>query len=515
MYQLGQFGTFGTKGKTTQKMKAIYSIFILVIACSCTLKQENNVNDQYTERYRPQIHFSPAKNWMNDPNGLVYHEGEYHLFYQYNPYGDTWGHMSWGHAVSSDLLHWKHLPIALEEYQDAAMGDSTMIFSGTVVIDKNNSAGFGANAMVAIYTSHVHKNNEAVAQHQSLAYSTDNGRSWKRYEKNPILDIHRKDFRDPKVFWDERLQKWVMALVIPDLFKVQFYISKNLKEWKLTGEFGGIGDTTRIWECPDLYELPIENEAGKTKWVLSLSGGHPQGPKFVGMQYFVGEFDGSSFKVDDPKQAPLYVDHGKDFYAGIVFNNLEHDQKKKIMIGWVNNWTYGNRIPTSPWRSAMSLPRELSLIKTLSGFILKQQPIAAVEKLRTKKIEHIEKETFTGAFEFNAELTEETNVELFTDEGDRLLLSYIEGDFSIDRTKTQTGFHADFASIDSYTVPQYPPSIKIRVVIDQSIAEVFINDGEAVLTEQFFFKNRNVKIKSAGEVKITDVYLLSGAWTKN
>ncbi len=480
---------------------------VFTTACQLSSKKESIY---YQEPYRPQIHFTPEKNWMNDPNGLVFLDGEYHLFYQYNPYGSTWGHMSWGHAVSTDLLHWQHLPIALREYQDRITNDSTMIFSGTAIVDKNNSAGFGLNAMIAIFTSNVHKDNQGLRQHQSLAYSNDKGRTWKYYDKNPILDIQRKDFRDPKVFWYEPQQKWVMALVIPDQYTVQFYDSKNLLDWKLSGSFSDTGDTTRIWECPDLYELPVEND-NNTKWVLSLSGGHPQGPKFVGMQYFVGEFDGATFKKDSSHHTPAYVDYGKDFYAGIVYNNLDHPQQKKVMIGWVNNWTYGNQIPTAPWRSALSLPRELSLTKTAAGLILQQQPMG-IEKLRHKKIESIENEIIQGSFELTAELTEETALELTNDVGDGLVFSYIEGDFAIDRIKTKTDFNQDFSSMESYSIPQYPPSIKIRLIIDQSIAEVFINDGLAAFTEQFYFNNQEFKIKTSGDVKISEVYQLDSVW---
>jgi len=381
-----------------------------------------------------------------------------------------------------------------------------------VVVDKNNSAGFGNNAMVAIYTSHVHKNNSVLVQHQSMAFSNDNGRTWKHYDKNPILDIKRIDFRDPKVFWYEPQQKWVMALVVPDLFTVQFYDSKNLLNWKLTGEFKGAGDDSRIWECPDLYELPIENES-KSKWILSLSGGHPQGAKFVGMQYFVGEFDGNTFHRDSAGQSEQYIDYGKDFYAGIIYNNLDHPQKKKVMLGWVNNWAYGNQIPTSPWRGAMSIPRELSLVKTNNGIFLKQQPILGLETIRGKKIDAMENKVFTSAFEFSAVLTGETTLSLMAEGNRQLTLSYVKGEFSIDRTKTETDFQADFASVDSYTVPQYPPSIKIRVIVDQSIVEVFINDGEAALTEQFFFNSKEIKIKSTG-VKIEDIYLLKSIWKR-
>jgi len=484
-------------------------IAFILFACQ---NQRTESDTPFQENYRPQIHFTPETNWMNDPNGLVYLDGEYHLFYQYNPYGNTWGHMSWGHAVSTDLLHWQHLPIALREYQDRITNDSTMIFSGTAVVDTNNSAGFGANALIAIFTSHVHKDNKGLLQHQSLAYSTDKGRTWTYYKENPILSIQRKDFRDPKVFWYEPQQKWVMALVVPDRYTVQFYDSKNLLNWNLTGSFTDSGDTTRIWECPDLYELPVENE-NKTKWVLSLSGGHPQGSKFVGMQYFVGEFDGKTFLKDTSDRTPSYVDFGKDFYAGIVYNNLDHPQKKKVMIGWVNNWTYGNQIPTSPWRSAMSLPRELSLARTSAGFFL-QQKLVGLEKLRAEEITAIEKETLNGPFELTAMLSEETALELFTDAGDRLVISYVEGSVSVDRVKTKTDFHPDFASVESYDVPGYPATVKVRLVIDQSIAEVFINDGLGVITEQFYFQLPTIKVKIAGDVTISDAYHLKSVWRK-
>jgi fructan beta-fructosidase len=488
--------------------KIILPIATICMMIACQSRKVESTT-YYKELYRPQFHFSSEKNWINDPNGLVYLDGEYHLFYQYNPYGDKWGHMSWGHAVSTNLLHWQHLPIALTEYTDSVTGDSTMIFSGTAIVDKNNSAGFGANAMIAIYTSHVHKDNQGVAQHQSLAYSNDKGRTWKRYNKNPILDIHRKDFRDPKVFWYEPQQKWVMALVVPDLYTVQFYESKNLLNWKLTGEFKGEGDTTRIWECPDLYELKIDGQPTKTKWVLSLSGGHPQGPKFVGMQYFIGDFDGNTFHADSTKHVN-YVDFGKDFYAGIVYNNLP--DQRTIMIGWLNNWTYGNQLPTSPWRGAMSLPRELSLVNTPNGLILKQQPIALFENLRTKRIKAIENQDQLGPFEFSAELTDETNIEITSEEGDQLTFAYINGNFSIDRTKTLSDFNIDFASIDSVSIPQYPPAISLRVIIDQSVAEIFINNGEQVLTELFFLRGKKAKIKANGDVKIKDAYELKGIW---
>ncbi|HNV28255.1 MAG TPA: glycoside hydrolase family 32 protein, partial [Cyclobacteriaceae bacterium] len=359
-------------------MKKYFAILILAGIYLSGCKSEQSSDLVIQEKYRPQFHFTPEKNWINDPNGLVFYEGEYHLFYQYNPFGTMWGHMSWGHAVSRDMINWEHLPIALEEYLDPTTGDSTMIFSGTAVVDYTNTSGLceGKDCMIAIYTSNLHKDNQGLRQHQSLAYSNDKGRTWKWYDKNPILDIQRKDFRDPKVFWYEPQQKWVMALVIPDLYVVQLYESKNLLKWDLMSEFGKVGDTLRIWECPDLYELPIEGQE-KTKWVLSLSGSHPAGPTFVGMQYFVGDFDGKTFSSE--QTTPLYLEHGKDFYAGIVFNNMKN---RAVMLGWVNNWTYGNQIPTKIWRGAFSIPRELTLVETTKGLRLSQHPVAEFNALR-------------------------------------------------------------------------------------------------------------------------------------
>jgi fructan beta-fructosidase len=471
--------------------------FISIAFLSCNSKKDTEHSSidstYYQEKYRPAYHFTPEKNWMNDPNGLVFYEGEYHLFYQHNPYGNVWGHMSWGHAVSPDLLHWKKLPLALEEYIDKATGDSTMIFSGTVVVDKNNSSGFCTNGacMIAIYTSHVHKNNEAVVQHQSLAYSNDKGRTWNRYDKNPILNIQRKDFRDPKVFWYEPEQKWVMVLVVPDLFTVQFYESKNLTEWKMTGSFNKIGDTTRIWECPDLYELPIEN-LNEKRWVLSLSGGHPQGPAFVGMQYFVGTFDGKTFKADDAHQKPLYVNYGKDFYAGIVFNNLPKEDNRTIMIGWINNWTYANTLPTHPWRSAMSIPHELSLQKTSDGLRLAQKPAKEMAALRDSALTNLA-DIKESSLEIELAMilndAKEVGIKISQGTTEETILSYNResGLLFLDRTHSGlVDFHKEFASVEIVTINKGLDKIKLHIFIDNGIIEVFANNGQQTLSENTF-----------------------------
>lgn len=475
---------------------------LIISIISCKPKEEiSNI-----ETYRPQFHYTPEKNWVNDPNGLVFYEGEYHLFYQYNPYGTTWGHMSWGHAVSSNLINWQHLPVAIEEYLDPITGDSTMIFSGTALIDKNNTSGLctGKDCMIAIYTSHLHKNNQGLKQHQSLAYSNDKGRTWKRYDKNPILDIDRKDFRDPKVFWHEPQQKWVMALVIPDLFKVQLYESKNLLSWSLLSEFGNVGDTLKIWECPDLYQLPIEGQTNKTKWVLSLSGSHPAGSDFVGMQYFVGDFDGTHFTSEQTE--PLYVEHGKDFYAGIVFNNLPN---RTIMMGWVNNWTYANQIPTSTWRGAFSIPRELSLTETESGLRLVQKPIDEIRKLRGKEIKDLKGLT-SQSFELEIEIPEGGSVSLFKSENEETIVGYQNGKLFLDRTKSgNVSFSKDFASIESVDVLPKAAKISVRIFVDQSIIEVFSSDGRYAITDQAFPTQQKTSVELNGSAKLINGWLLT------
>ena len=452
-----------------------YVAIVLLMAC-------HGQPDMKPDDYRPLLHFTPPQLWTNDPNGLVHYDNEYHLFYQHNPYGNTWGHMSWGHAVSKDLLHWEHLPLALAEYTDAQTGDSTMIFSGTVVVDAKNSTGLcsGADCLVAIYTSHVHRDGEGLRQHQSLAYSNDKGRTWMRYDQNPVLDIQRKDFRDPKVFWHAPTSKWVMALVIPDLYKVQLYQSSNLMNWTLMSDFGPAGDTLRIWECPDLFELPVRDKPGQTKWVLSLSGSHPAGPDFVGMQYFVGDFDGNQFTTSQTE--PRYLDFGKDYYAGIVYNHL---QDRTVMLAWANNWAYANQIPTGHWRGAMALPRELQLAETQNGWHLLQQPIRELQAQRKKQLNSPPPQ-INGPLEIEIELAPGGAVDLWATENQKTQLRYANGSLTLDRSQSgKVDFHPLFASEEKIVVGQRP-SLRLRLILDQSILEVFSDDGRITLCEQIF-----------------------------
>src|SRR6185503_11403082 len=309
---------------------------------------------------RPEYHFTPPQNFMNDPNGLVFFDGKYHLFYQHNPFGNVWGHMSWGHAVSRDLIHWEHLPVALHEE------GGNMIFSGSAIVDWQNTSGLGNDdnpPLVAIYTGH-----SEVEQNQNLAYSLDRGRTWMKYEGNPILSIGARDFRDPKVFWHKGTQKWVMVTALSDQHKVRFDSSSDLKHWTHLSDFGPSGAVDGIWECPDLFPLTAEGQPGLGKWVLKVDA-----LKGTGAQYFIGEFYGTRFINDTTDDQILRVDYGNDFYAAQSWSDEPND--RRIWIGWLNNWHYANLTPTSPWRGLFSIPRELHLRQYPEGLRLIQKPI--------------------------------------------------------------------------------------------------------------------------------------------
>ena len=348
-----------------------YSILLLCFICllSCqetdkkSTKPENMIVDSTQmktgEQYRPAFHFTPKEKWMNDPNGMVYYQGEYHLFYQYYPDDNVWGPMHWGHAVSKDMIHWEHLPIAL--YPDK-LG---YIFSGSCVIDWNNTTGFGSKEnppMVAIFTYHDpegEKNKTIDFQTQGIAYSLDKGRTWTKYEGNPVIpNPGIKDFRDPKVIWHQDTQKWVMSLAVKD--HISFYSSKDLKSWKLESDFGEkAGAHGGVWECPDLF--PLKDQNGNEKWVLlvSINPNGPQGGSAT--QYFVGDFDGKTFTPNHDKIK--WIDYGADNYAGVTFSDIPAEDGRRLFIGWMSNWQYAQVVPTYTWRSAMTIPRELTLKK--------------------------------------------------------------------------------------------------------------------------------------------------------
>lgn len=474
-------------------MKA--TLVLLIGLLPVGLYSQNNL-PTYKEPYRPQYHFSPHHNWTNDPNGLVYFKGEYHLFYQYNPMGNTWGHMSWAHAVSKDLVHWQSLPLAIPE------DEKNMIFSGSCVVDKNNSSGFaqkpGQIPMVAVYTAHIIPDKskpDDYMQTQHLAYSLDNGRTWTKYAGNPVLDLHKKDFRDPKVFWYEPGKKWIMVTVLPNEHIMQFHGSSDLKTWSHLSDFAPAGDISGIWECPDLLQVPINGQPGKSKWVLMNS------QQFT-MQYFVGEFDGTVFHNENPADTILRPDYGPDFYAGVTYNNLPSDQDP-VLIGWANNWKYAQAIPTSPWRSAMSLPRSLRLKKAGNTWTVLQQPVKALQTLRGTPVEWKNKSISSElafpakgqVIELDAELIPAAagvcGIRLAAGDGQAIIISYDASSqqLTIDRSKTgNIHFDNQFANVSSATarVPLQAGKLRLHAFLDKSILEVYANDGATVLTTQLF-----------------------------
>jgi fructan beta-fructosidase len=492
--------------------------------------------EPYREPWRPQYHFTPPKNWMNDPNGMVYYDGEYHLFYQHNPFGDKWGHMSWGHAVSRDLVHWEHLPVALREENDV------MIFSGSAVVDWKNTSGFGKDGkppLVAVYTGHF---TNKPLQNQHLAYSNDRGRTWTKYAGNPVLDIKEKDFRDPKVIWHEPSMRWVMAVAWPVKRMVRFYTAPDLKTWTHLSDFGPAGSVEGIWECPDLFPLAA---GGKTKWVLivNVNPGAPAGGS--GCQYFVGDFDGKTFTLDPsyPKKTAgqksepaLWLDRGPDCYAAVTWSDVPARDGRRLALGWMSNWQYANDVPTSPWRNAMTVPRKLALWETSDGLRLVQKPVKELEKLRGPRhrfpggtIEHtnawIKRSGFASGplemvIEFALAAKGTAGVKLFkgTKEETVIEVDRERGRIAIDRTRSgNVAFHAKFPSVASASVGGTDGRVRLHVFVDACSVEVFVNDGETVLTALAFPSKagRAVEVVGPNEgatVSAFDMWQLASSW---
>lgn len=491
---------------------------------SLRLEEYRQSPEYYRERFRPQIHFSPEMNWMNDPNGLVFFQGEYHLCYQHNPHGNTWGHISWGHAVSRDLVHWEHLPIALhEEY-------GVMAFSGSAVVDWENTSGFGRAGeppLVAIYTGHGHGK-----QTQELAFSTDRGRTWTKYTGNPVLDIGRKNFRDPKVFWHPPTKKWVMTVSLAAAKRVQFYGSADLKHWEHLSDFGPAGvEKKNNWECPDLFPLPIEGEAGKTRWVLEVDMGSGAIAGGSGGEYFVGNFDGTEFHADSALEQVSWVDYGRDFYAPISWSDIPSKDGRRIWIGWMNNWET-HLLPTSPWRSALSLPRVLALRRTAQGMRLVQNPVAELQQLR-RGHRQLPPSTLEGTFdleacpapceiiaEFDLGSAEEFGLRLAVGEDESTTIGYDvkSQELFVDRRRSgKADFHKQFAGRHAGPLPAENGRIKLHVFLDTSSVEVFGNDGHTVITDRIFphETSRRAEIYTRGGdvgIRSVDLWELNSIW---
>ncbi len=462
---------------------------------------KSQVSDSLSpEPYRPQFHYTPPKNWVNDPNGLVYLDGEYHLFYQYNPLGSNWGNMSWGHAVSTDLKQWKTLPVALKSV-DNADGSKSMIFSGCIVVDSLNTSGFFAKGfkkgMVAVYTAHTEKNGKGSLQTQSLAYSADKGRTWTIFQGNPVLNIGLTDFRDPNVIWYPQKKVWIMTVVKALEYTVQFYESKDLKQWTLLSEFAKQGNMSKIWECPSLFQVPIEGTK-QQKWVLMISSGHRQN-NYLGMQYFVGDFDGKQFMAQK-QDSVLYVDEGKDFYAAIPYFNLPKTQRNPIMIGWLNDWVYAGKIPTEQWRGGFSVPRKLSLFNEKGTYKLRQKPVISslvptnrialkANQAFTSKLAKMNQNVYRLALTIDLTNTKGFDLFLLQNQEEYSKLSYdvLSEMLSFDRTKSgNIHFSEQFPSVETMQVKQVNKALTLDIIVDKTSVEIFANDGEKVLTDLVF-----------------------------
>lgn len=491
-------------------MKILFSFLIFFSFTKIFSQSADKIKSAQT--YRPVFHFTPDQNWTNDPNGLVFYKNNYQLYFQYNPFGNKWGHMSWGHATSKDLMKWKQTAVAIPEYKNAD-GTMTMIFSGTAVVDSFNTSGFGTrkepSPLVAVYTANITKHDSGFAQYQNMAYSF-NGVNFIQYKKNPVLDIKAKDFRDPKIFWYMPGKKWVMIVSKPTEYKVQFYSSTDLKSWTFMSEFGNIGNVDRVWECPDIFELPVDNSNEK-KWVITLSAGHPE-KGFLAMQYFVGDFNGNSFKADDLSY-PLYVDYGKDFYAGITYNDLPSMDRRRIMIGWASDWEYANDIPTKGFRGTMAIPRTLSLSKSADGkYMLLQQPVEELKRYRgnmllNKKSISIENginnpnikgDALDIEFVITKNGGEKSGIKVFKHGKEQTLIYFDKKDntVKIDRIKSgNVNFNKKFSGIESVKISSGDLNLKFRILIDESIVEVFVNNGKYVLTDLVFPTKENGAIE--------------------
>jgi len=639
---------------TPTRLPSLLAALAVACATPAPSAQAQAQTQAPTPHWRPLFHFTPPANWINDPNGMVWHDGEYHLFYQYNPFGDTWGHMSWGHAVSRDLLRWQHLPVALAEE------DGVMIFSGSAVVDWNNTSGLGLGGkppLVAIYTGH---HTAKPLQNQHIAHSADRGRTWSKYPGNPVLDVNMADFRDPKVIWHQPTSRWIMSLALSTEQKIHFYASPDLKQWRYVGEYGGGGALGGLWECPDLFPLPVEG--GGTKWVLivNINPGGPAGGS--GCQYFVGEFDGATFTpdtpatpeppyvpqgrlladfengygawkaqgeafgtapapgalpgqqtvsghqgkalansfhngdasrgtltspefdisaphlsfligggahpetrlellvggqpvqtasghnaealqwrswdlrpfqgkrgqlrvVDDhaggwghvnvdhilladtparpPKERPLWADHGADFYAAVSWSDIPKTDGRRLWLGWMSNWDYANQVPTSPWRGAMTIPRELALRPTPQGLRLIQRPVRELQSLRgpASRLENAslpdaarwlaQLPPQTPALEARLELeglaeTDTLALTLATGPGEAATLRWdgAAGQLALDRSRSgQVAFHPKFPATHTAPAPARGGRLTLHLLIDASSIELFANDGETALTD--------------------------------
>lgn len=523
----------------------VYRLFLFVFLLSaCSLHNHPGTEVLFHEKYRPQIHFSPQQNRMDTPTGLVYVDGEYHLFYRYNPIGTNRPPSCWGHAVSTDLLHWKELSVALSP---DSLGS---IASGSVVTDMKNTSGFGTMdnpPLVALFTYHNHEIENTggmEVQSQGLAYSLDKGHTWTKYSGNPVIpNPGIRNFQDPKVCWHELEEQWVMVLAIEG--RIRIYTSPDLKEWSYISDFGRDSDGgENVWERPDLFELQVWNENYyETKWILTVNIGFGFTNDWV-TGYFVGNFDGKTFS--SPQTQPLRIDYGKDYYGGVTFNNLPD---RRIIIGWMNNWDYADAVPTSPWRGSLAIPREVRLKKMPGYYLLVSQPVKEVETLFSEQtiihdIDLVQNIHSTGIEDITSQvlfplLPSEINIRFKTDNqmqagfaekfgiilqnetGESVLIGYdtYHQQFFIDRShSTQKEFSENFASVHTfwYNIDN-SGMVDMRILFDHTSSELFAMGGKVAMSDTFYPSsdfNKIALFAENGKVQVNSISItqLKSIW---
>jgi fructan beta-fructosidase len=455
-----------------------------------------------TSALAPGFHFRPRRHWMNDPNGLVWLDGEYHLFFQHNPGGEQWGDIGWGHAVSTDLLHWEELDMALPATAEG------MVFSGSAVVDHANTSGLGNDGvapMIAVYTLRAeHDGRER--QCQCVAWSNDRGRTWHRYPGNPVLDLDSPSFRDPKVFWHASSQRWIMAVALASERQVAFFVSRDLLHWRELSRFGPEGNTAGDWECPDLFPLPDPDDPERVRWLLKVDSTLGAAAGGSGGQYFIGEFDGTRFRpephgTDELRYGHLArpLDYGADFYAAMSWSDLPAAQGRRVWLGWMNNWLYANATPGLPERAPQSLPRSLQLCRAGDGYALSQRPVAELTALRGRHW-HWNRLDLDGGGSLDVVPPGMTGFEIIlqgrAERDAELQLSLVDdtvvsvdlhaGEISLNRSDRQGALPEGMNARHRAPLPSADGTFDLHVVVDGCCVELFAQGGRIVLSDLVF-----------------------------
>ena len=461
---------------------------ISTFSCWKNMSFSDTFDMKNREQYRPVYHHTPAYGWMNDPNGMFYKDGVWNLYFQHNPYGSQWENMTWGHSTSTDLVHWKYEGDAVEP---DALGT---VFSGSAVVDMENTSGFGKGAVIALYTS------AGESQTQSLVYSTDNGKTFHKFEGNPVITSNVPDFRDPHMFWNEDIKKWNMILAAGQ--HMEIYSSDNLKDWKYESSFGEkYGNHGGVWECPDLMKMKVRG-TDKEKWMLicNINPGGPSGGSAT--QYFVGDFDGHKFTCDSKPEVTKWMDYGKDHYATVTFDNAP--EGRRVAIAWMSNWQYANQVPTQQYRSGNSIPRDLGLFEYKGETYCSVVPSPEMTAARSKKVG----KKLTESCEMVVNLKGNATITLSNDKGEKVVMLYDAKaeTFSMDRIKSgKVDFSKDFASVTK--APTYGKISQLRIFIDKSSIEALDADGKMSMTNLVFPSKpyNKVTVKGKGKYQVYDI----------